>query len=128
MGHTTTTALEEILRGLAQGRQPEQLGEPLDRLVRVRAVQEFTPSQALSFIFSLRRVLRAEAGSKLPDDLDRFDAVVDALGLAAFEHYAKCREQLYTLRTDEHKRQTASLLMRAERSSVGSEQSDDSPS
>jgi hypothetical protein len=126
VGYATATAQEEILRGLAEGKRPAQLGEPLDRLARVRAVQDFSPSAALRFLPALRRVLRAEAGSTLPDGIDEFDAIVDELALDAFDRYMRCREQVYELRAEEYKRRTASLLRRAERSSTGSEKSDES--
>ena len=124
VGHATTTALDELLRGLADGKQPGEMDEALDRLARVRAVQDFPPSAALRFVFLLKHVLREQAGADGLDDLDQFDATIDTLALAAFDRYVRCREQLYELRADEFKRQMASLLKRAERSSKSSEKSD----
>lgn len=125
VGHATSTALDDLLRGLADGKQPVEMGEALDRLVRVRAVQDFKPSAALRFVFLLKRALREQAVKEELDDLAQFDATVDALVLAAFDRYEKCREKLFEIRAEEYKRQTASLLMRAERSSTASDPSDE---
>jgi len=82
------------------------LGPFLDKLIRIRAVQEFSPSQAISFIFSLKEVVRELLkkdlrNPKIQDELAAFDARIDRLSLLAFDHYVACREEVYELRIRE---------------------------
>ncbi|WP_309446485.1 RsbRD N-terminal domain-containing protein [Desulfosporosinus nitroreducens] len=90
----------------------------MDDIIRVRAIQDFTPAQALNFVFFLKRVIREELEkeikqNKLYDELLEFESEIDELALYTFNIYVKCREQLYQLKTDELKRMTFSLLKKA---------------
>ncbi|MBW1975918.1 MAG: RsbRD N-terminal domain-containing protein [Deltaproteobacteria bacterium] len=89
----------------------------LDRIIRVRAVQEFKPSEALRFIQSLKRVFRKLLASSDDEieggELEEFDSVVDEVMLKALDIYSACREQLYELRVQEVKNRTFRLLQRA---------------
>ena len=96
-----------------------ELGGFLENLVKVRAVQDFSASGAVGFIFSLKKAVRAEIvalgedGLELSADLDAFDEGVDRLALATFDAYAKCREKIFELKTAEIRNATFSLLRRA---------------
>ena len=96
-----------------------ELGDFLNNLVKVRAVQEFSASEAVGFIFSLKKAIRAEIaalgeeGRGLFAEMDVFDEGVDRLALAAFDAYAKCRERIFELKTAEFRNMTFSLLRRA---------------
>jgi len=74
--------------------------EPLDQVIRIRAVQEFTPAQATAPILELkwvvRQVLSADKKNRpLLAELDSFDCDVDRAALEAFNIYMNCREQLH---------------------------------
>ncbi|HDL98300.1 MAG TPA: hypothetical protein ENH16_01790, partial [Desulfobacteraceae bacterium] len=82
--------------------------EPLDQVIRIRAVQEFTPAQAVSPILELKwvvkQVLSADKDTRpLLAELDSFDCDVDRAALAAFDIYMNCREQLHKARIFELK-------------------------
>ena len=47
----TGNIFDELVKGFDCG----NLYGPLDRIVRIRAVQDFTPSDALGFIFQLKK-------------------------------------------------------------------------
>lgn len=91
-------ALGENLRKLAQQLLGEMdcqaLAAPLDAIVRLRAVQAFSPSQALGFIFELRATA-AQAGCEIEQKR------IDTLALMAFDQYMRCREQIFELRLQE---------------------------
>jgi hypothetical protein len=77
------------------------LDRALDRVIRIRAVQEFPPSEAIAFIFELKALLRRWAdreGLEAGDELQRLDVQVDRLALAAFDVYNACREQMHEIR------------------------------
>ena len=92
-----------------EGQDPDVLNDFLDKVIRIRAVQDYSPSQALSFVFSLKEAIRKVLGKEirehhLQDQLLLLDSRVDALALRAFDVYMGCREQVYELRVDEVKR------------------------
>jgi hypothetical protein len=92
--HATTS----IVDGLGDGRPAAELVGALDEILRVRALQEFSPSAAVGFILQLKRVVR-DFGSR-SDAIDEaslaaFDLRVDELVLAAFDVYEACRDQMY---------------------------------
>ncbi len=99
------TALYELLQNNAE---PEAYLKPLDQVVRIRAVQEFTPSQAMSPFLELKWVVKQvfsgdkEMQSLLPM-LDTFDCEIDKIALAAFDIYTDCKEQVYRNRIRELK-------------------------
>lgn len=81
----------------------------LDDIVRIRAVQDFTASQAVAFVFDLREVVRAalreDAAAGMPDlDLEALDGRIDAMALAAFDLYLQSRERLFEVKVHEMKR------------------------
>ncbi len=91
------TKLYELLLSRAE---PDQYVAPLDQVVRIRAVQEFTPAQAVAPILELKwvvkQVLSADKDTRpLLAELDSFDCDVDRAALAAFDVYMNCREQLH---------------------------------
>ncbi|MBA2849127.1 hypothetical protein G4V39_00005 [Thermosulfuriphilus ammonigenes] len=92
---------------------PQQVSYFLDRIVRVRAIQDFTPSQALYFLVQLKSVIRKELRGSDPDELMEFFFRIDELILKAFDVYVSCREKLYELKVDEWKRKAYLLLKRA---------------
>jgi len=124
VGHATHQALDALLQGLAEGKSPSEMEEAIDMVMRVRAVQDFSPARALGFVFLLRRFVREAAGQTTLRDLDELDASIDVLALVGFESYLKCREKLYELRASESRRHTASLLKRLESLSEKPEGSD----
>ena len=93
--------LGTVLDGALGTAGGEQLIGALDRIVRVRAVQDFTPSGAVGFVLELKGLIRRwvdrhdiECGR----ELESFDEQVDRLVLTAFDVYAACREQVHEIR------------------------------
>ena len=118
VGHVISQGTERILEALIEGKELTESSSFLDDIIRVRAVQDFTPSKAMNFIFLLKRVLREEAEEEIRQnqiygELLRFESKIDDLALFAFDIYAKCREQLNQLKIDELKRMTFTLLKKA---------------
>lgn len=120
VGHTIYHGMEALYQELIQGINPETISPFLDKIVRIRAIQDFAPSRAIAFVFTLKTVVRSEMEEvEAPeerlsaDDLLSFDARIDHLALLAFDVYMQCREQLYELRVNEVKNRTHRLLQRA---------------
>jgi len=88
---------------------PAALKAALDDLVRIRAVQDFTASQAVAFVFDLKEVVRAalredDAAGMPAIDLEPLDGRIDEMALAAFDLYLECRERLLEIRVHEMQR------------------------
>jgi len=118
VGGTLSRGLEAIMDELLQGMHRETIVSFLDPIIRVRAVQDFTPSRATAFIFSLKQVIRKTISSDLKDKevADEFLALenrIDELALIAFDIYVKCREKIYELQASEMKDRTYSAFKRA---------------
>lgn len=96
-GHLLNHNLRILAGELLGEMSRDRLMAPLDAIVRLRAVQAFSPSQALQFIFTLRDAAAEVPGASTAQLQER----IDALALMAFDLYMACREQIYALRTRE---------------------------
>ena len=81
----------------------------LDRVVRVRAVQDFTPGEAVGFLFLLKGVMREVLGAAgyaggPPNPIEGIEDRIDRLVLLGFDRYAACREQMAEIRVHEARR------------------------
>ncbi|MBF0411605.1 MAG: RsbRD N-terminal domain-containing protein [Desulfamplus sp.] len=94
----------------------------LDPIIRIRAVQNFTASQAVAFVFELKTIVKSIVKElhDTNDPLDReefgyiaFDHTVDLVALAAFNRFMKCRENIFLLKATEAKRRIHSAFERA---------------
>src|SRR5512143_966015 len=119
VGFTLQEGLEHLFDALLEGMLPDTVSRFLDSIVRLRAIQDFPPSEALSFIFHLKKVVRQELGTEvlrqegMAAELASFDSAVDDLLLFAFDLYVKCREKIYELQANEARRATFRLLQQA---------------
>jgi len=120
VGFNFREGLEGLFDAVLQGMLPDTVTGFLDAIVRLRAVQDFSPSQSLSFIFELKKILRAAAGAELSgdpetaDELVRLDGVIDDLALFAFDLHMECREKIYALKAQEARDMTFRLLQKAQ--------------
>jgi hypothetical protein len=98
----TGTIFDELLHEM----DPLKLATSLENIIRVRAVQDFSPSGAVGIIFALKQVIREElageaTGKELIAGLLEFEARIDRVALLAFDIYIRCREQIYEIRVNE---------------------------
>jgi len=87
-------------------------------MIRIRAVQNFFPSQAVGFLFDFKKILRQELGEKLQqpgmgEAFTRLEERIDEFGLIAFNIYMQCREKIYQLKTDDLRERTFRAFERA---------------
>lgn len=118
VGYILFQELEALLNGLIQGVETAALRPNLDNIVRIRAVQDFTASQAVNFILLLKDVVREELEEEIREHLLGrafldWESRVDALTLLAFDLFMECREKIYDLKANELNRRTLGLLRRA---------------
>jgi len=120
LGHSVRDGARGVFRAMVEGTDEVELRTHLDRIIRIRAVQDLTPARALAFVFSLRSIVREvvpEAESRHARELAELDRKIDDLALTAFELYAARREELSELRINEVKRQVSWVLGKMNRES-----------
>ena len=117
VGHGLRAGTEAIFDGLLNGAAPNEICAHLEEIVRVRAIQELAPSEALNFLFALKRAVRQEIGEeiaakRLTAELTEMDAQIDQVALYGFDIYTKCRDKVSELRIKEIKRSVAAVMKR----------------
>jgi hypothetical protein len=98
--------------------QVSHVSDALDSIIRIRAVQDFSPSEAVSFLLGLKSVIREELGFKTlqnghSEEWAELDERIDGLLLLGFDMYSQCRQKIYDIRINEVKRRSERLLQMA---------------
>ena len=121
VGYRTEQAAAIIMDALFTERPDEEaLLAAVDDIIRVRAVQDFSPEAAVGVILAMKQVIRDQvrvsdqAQACLPALL-ALESRIDAVALMAFGVYARCRETLHQMKVDEFKRQHSQVLRLLER-------------
>ncbi|OHB72521.1 MAG: hypothetical protein A2V70_00955 [Planctomycetes bacterium RBG_13_63_9] len=120
VGHNLRVATRAIFEALLRavdggmdgsdgGMDTEGIRPSLDEVMKIRAVQEFSASEAVGFVFRLKEAVRAEladvAGDpRLGSELVKLERRIDRIALAAFDVFVECRERMCELRINEAKR------------------------
>ncbi|MBF0229424.1 MAG: RsbRD N-terminal domain-containing protein [Desulfamplus sp.] len=103
--------------------EQNKIENALDPVIRIRAVQNFSASEAVAFVFELKNIVKSTIG-KLNDQnsleefkgsssYELFEHKVDLVALAAFNRFMKCRENIFLLKATEAKRRIHSAFERA---------------
>ena len=124
VGQTFQRVIPEIYDAFVAEDQQSAVPALLE-LVRIRAVQEPSPSRALAFVLTLKQVVRQQlSGDAQPEAaaLEALDQRVDSLLLTACDLFMQCREKIYEIRVNEAKKRTAILLERWNRRSGKAEE------
>lgn len=108
VGGNIREGLNKIFLLLAKGAEVAAFREPLEQILLIRSVQEFTPSQAVAPLNAVKHITREIlAGDKersvFIKDLYDFEFAVDLLMLSAFDVYMEARERLHRTRIAEIK-------------------------
>jgi len=127
VGATISKGIEDLFVELLRGPHTENTSKSLGNILKIMAVQNIPASQALSFIFSLKKIIREElhaeiAGQELLHEVLLFESTIDNLALSAFDIFMGCREKLYEIKSNEIKRAHFRFLQRANIMSTACEQ------
>ena len=111
VGSTMLTGLDGILDQLIHAMDHRTLNLHLDSIIRIRAIQDFTPSQATAFIFALKKMLREYLAKELRDsrlatEFIEFESKIDQICLMAFDIYMQCREKVFQISANETRNRT----------------------
>jgi hypothetical protein len=113
---------DEILRGPDDGKPSGYLGD----IVRLRAVQDFLPSEALSFFVSLKGIIRDELRVEITEqhlshEMLSLEATIDSLLLSAFDVFMERKEKIYEIKVNEVKRDNFRFIQIANRTNAATE-------
>jgi hypothetical protein len=115
VGSNIEESLAHVFDALIEGKGRLEIQPLLDPPIRIRAVQEFAPSQAVGFVLYLKTIVRNVLGDDLSEkERLKFDQKVDGLLLIAFDIYMGCREQIFKFRAEYVKSRTLNLLEKAD--------------
>ena len=108
IGDIVRSVLKQLFSLLLLGGDAEGYREPLSRMMHLRSVQDFSPSQAVAPLNAVKHITREILSSDketkaLVNELYDFEFAVDLAMLAAFDLYMGCREKIYKVRIDEIK-------------------------
>lgn len=98
VGFIIRAGIETLFDEVAHGANHDRITAALDSIIRVRAVQDFTPSQAIAFVFLLKKAVRVELtlddASEMFEELLQFDTRIDDIASLASDIYVKCRDDI----------------------------------
>jgi hypothetical protein len=108
IGYTITANAEKILNELINDCDLEKIKLSLDEIIKIRAVQSFSPSQAVYFLLDLKKAIRDELKTELAektisDELLKIEFLIDQIVLIGFDLYMESREKVFNIRVNEIK-------------------------
>ena len=122
VGHTILEGIEGLFDELLNGMDSEKALPFLDSIIRIRAIQDFTPSRSINFIFLLKKVIREEIksdhefdlrpGNEIEEELLMLESKIDGLALLSFDIYMKCREKIHEISSKDLKNRTLFRIKR----------------
>ena len=105
IGSIASVSLKNLLEELFGEFDEKKVKKELDAILRLLAIQEMKPSRALSFIPSLKRIIKEDL------TLD-VEMKIEKMFLMAFDVYMACREQIYKFKANHIKNSTLNILER----------------
>jgi hypothetical protein len=126
VGSTLSREIEVLFKKLCEGSQNEKWQASLDSILKIRSVQDFSPSKAVGFVFLLKRAI----GETLKNDICResvmdewlkFQSRIDELALQAFDAYMECREKICEIRINQARTEKEMAFRMMERVSTSKE-------
>jgi hypothetical protein len=108
VGFTISSTAECIYDEIISGSDFGKIKLLLNDIIKIRAIQNFSPSSAIGFIFSLKKVIRDELGAELSekknvDEFSKLESAIDRIALIAFDLYMEAREKVFKIRVNEIK-------------------------
>lgn len=108
VGYTISSELPRIYDQLIGDMDREAISASMDAILKIRAVQDFTPSESVGFILGLKPILREmlSGSDGAHSELMEFESKIDQVALCAFDSYMQCRERVHQVRATELRSRT----------------------
>ncbi len=104
-----------IFEAIFEDRYLELIEKPLINIIKIRAVQDFSSSEAVGFIIGLKKAFRYVLNSgdlNYTSFLSDIDERVDAIMLKAFDIFMQMRERIYEIKANEIRNRTFRIIER----------------
>jgi len=108
VGNTISTNAASIFDEIIGNRDFEKISLLLTDIIKIRAIQDFSPSEAVGIVFLLKKVIREELNKeinqeKILDEITELEFVIDKTALIAFDLYMESREKVFQIRLNDEK-------------------------
>jgi plasmid stabilization system protein ParE len=115
VGQNSLQSLKDIFDHIIEKFDPRTARSIIDPIIRIRAIQDFTPAEAVRFVFDLKTVIEKtiQSGTNGLTYQRALYHRIDRLGLLAFDVYMQCREKIYDLKANEMRKRTFKAFDRA---------------
>jgi len=106
VGSTLEKAITSLFSEIINECDPDRIAGLLDDIIRIRAVQDFSPSAAVAIVFMIKDIVRDRLAGEikkgdLTEELFTFESTVDRIALLAFDVYMKCREKVWEIKMND---------------------------
>lgn len=106
VGHVLRLGTEGIVENLLLGSGADAFRPFLEDILRIRAVQDFSPSRAVGFLFLLKTAIRtflkeSQKDPALLSQLLELESKIDGLALLGFDIYMEFKQKVYEIRATE---------------------------
>lgn len=103
VGATTRKGLAKVFNEILGNMDHDAISASLDTIIRIRAIQNFSPSEAIAFIIELKRILKNALKKELKHSdqltgLTQLEDRIDRVLLIGFDIYMQCREKINELK------------------------------
>lgn len=117
VGFTINREVETIFSYLLDIPQERSVEVSLENLIKIRSVQDFSASEAISMINKLRRIVQDEFAKEIKSEglfseYVELERQIEGIEGSAFDIYVASREKIYEIRTHETKNMMFKLLDR----------------
>jgi hypothetical protein len=126
VGSTISSAIEVLFQGLCDGASAAALSPSLDAIIKIRSVQDFSPSKGVAFVFLLKKAVEESLKGEIEEpgigqEWLSFQGRIDELGLQAFDLYVACREKINEIRISQARTEKEMALRLMERITISEE-------
>lgn len=102
IGYNLYQSIEQIVDKIINEESIDSFIPALEEIIRIRAVQDFTPSQAVGFVFLIKKAFQEQLQKEIEtSEMLDFLSRIDSLSLIAFDIFMKYREKIYDLKSKE---------------------------
>lgn len=126
VGHSFEKVLPEIYDNILNSGKPAVIKESLEEIIRLRAVQNFSPGNAIGFLFLLKNIVRELIANE--DDFEigfnellKFESSIDVTVSYSFDIYMNMKEKLFEIKANETRATFGKMVDRLNRKYGGNE-------
>lgn len=103
---TISREMDALFEELIHEMNHDRISASLNQVIRIRSVQDFSPSQAIQFVFLVKKAIEEvlEKGIRERPALEEWlqlQSKVDQMALLAFDLYMECREKICEIKVNE---------------------------